>query len=231
MKRLVAAVVVGIMAVCLFGTTALADDPINVDIVVVGDGPVVTVNADGDDPSVFINGQDIQEPTVIKKNYGASTRLKNEVKTLGVLLGETSANLAVTSDGLVNALLAIGEHTSNLRELLGLTNQNAENFTNKDKELTAMQENQDSAILQLDNDLTELRGSLEEYVLSASEAVNSLTADYQTKLAELNAKVDANEAQLHREYNTKLFWTWGVLGAIGLLLGIRKLWQIRLGRD
>jgi len=234
MKKLAIAVVIGIMAVCLFGTTVLASDPIIVDVVVLGDDPTVTVEADGEGATIYINGQDIQQPTVkkytIENPYNDAT-LKEAISNLETLLEGTGMNLEVTSDGLAKVILVIGEHASNLRELLGITNQNEEDSVSRDNELLSRVENQNSQILQLVEEGMRLELSLDDYKIFVSESLRDMEADYQIALTELDTRLNAQVDKLRTDYNTKLAWTWGSLGVIGLLIGGWKLWQIRLKRD
>ena len=242
MKKLAIAVVIGIMAVCLFGTTVLASDPITVDVVVLGDDPTVTVEADGEGATVYINGQDIQQPTVkkyrIENPYDDAT-LKEAIDNLEVLLEGTgmnlevtSTNLEVTSDGLAKVILVIGEHTNNLRELLGIVNQDAENSLARDNELAVSGENQDLIIQQLTKEYLQLNVLFNDYKEDVAESFVSIEDDYQSALVELDTKMDARVEELHKDYDTKLAWTWGCVSVFGLLLlGIWRMWQVRLTRD
>ena len=242
MKKLAIAVVIGIMAVCLFGTTVLASDPITVDVVVKGDDPTVTVVADGTGATIYINGQDIQEPTVKKyriENPYDDAVLKEDINNLGAMLEEAGMDLAVTSDGLAKVILIIGEHTNNLRELLGIVIQNEENSVSRDNELVTRGEAQDFAVLQLDSEVTRLENSLVDYKAFVSDSFRDVEADYQTSLAGMEtdyqaaiANLDARVDELSSGFNAKLVWTWCSAGIYGLLLlGIWRLWQIRIRRD
>jgi len=229
MKKLAIAVVIGIMAVCLLGTTVLANDPedsdpenLDVKVVVIGTNPTVTVEADGNGATVYINGQDIQQPTVYRfENTYNDATLKEAISDLDALLAEAGMNLTVTSDGLAKVILVIGEHTSNLRELLGIVNQNEEDSIGRDNELVIRGESQDLAILQLGSEVIALRDSLSD-----------MEADYQVALSALSANMDARVDELSSDFNEKLVWTWGSVGAFGLLLlGIWRIWQVRLTRN
>ena len=235
MKKLAIAVVIGIMAVCLLGTTVLASDPITVDVVVLGDDPTVTVEADGDGATIYINGQDIQEPTVKKyriENPYDDAMLIEDISNLEALLEEAGMNLTVTSDGLAKVILVIGEHTSNLRELLGIVTQNEEDSVSRDNELAIRGDNQDLLIFEMGSEILVLRDSLEDYKVSTSESLSDMEADYQSALSALSADMDARVDELTSGFNAKLVWTWGSVGAFGLLLlGIWRLWQVRLRQD
>jgi len=231
MKKLAIAVVIGIMAVCLLGTTVLASDPISVDVVVLGDDPTVTVEADGEGATIYINGQDIQQPTVyeyrIENSYN-DAMLKEDISELEMLLEEAGMNLTVTSDGLAKVILVIGEHTSNLRELLGMVTQNEEDSVSRDNELVTRGENQELSIFQLAESYLELENSFNDYKVSASESLSNMEEAYQIALANVDTRVD----ELSSGFNEKLVWTWGSVGVFGLLLlGVWRLWQVRLKRD
>ncbi len=239
MKKLAIAVVTGLVAVCLLGTTVLASDPIIVDVVVLGDDPTVTVEADGEGATIYINGQDIQQPTVykyrIENSYDDAT-LKEAISGLDVLLAEAGMNLAVTSDGLAKVILVIGEHTSNLRELLGTVGQNEVDSVSRDNELITIGKAQDLVILQQEN-------SLDDYKLWVSEtftnmevdhqvALANMEADYQAAISDLSSNMDTRVDELSSDFNTKLVWTWASVGVFGLLLlGVWRLWQVRLRQD
>jgi len=238
MKKLAIAVVIGLLAVCLFGTTVLADDPITVNVVVLGDDPTVTVEADGEGATIYINGQDIQQPTVYKyriENSYNDAMLKEDISELEMLLEEAGMNLTVTSDGLAKVILVIGEHTSNLRELLGMVTQNEEDSVSRDNELATREENQELSIFQLAESYLELENSFNDYKVSASESLSDIEADNQVAISALSTKLDAQidvVEELQASYNAKLAWTWGSVGVFGLLLlGIWRVWQIRLRRD
>lgn len=242
MKKLAIAVVIGIMAVCLLGTTVLASDPITVDVVVLGDDPTVTVEADGEGATVYINGQDIQKPTVKKyriENPYDDAMLKDDINNLGAMLEEAGMSLAVTSDGLAKVILVIGEHTSNLRELLGIVTQNEEDSVSRDNELVTRGESRDSVMFQLGSEVISLRDSLEDYKTSASESLSAVEADYQKALATRDAdyhttlvNMDTRVDELSSGFNEKLVWTWSGFGAfVLLLLVVWGLWQVRLRQN
>ncbi len=225
MKKLLVAVVIGIMLVGLFGTSVLADgpedtNPVVVDIVIVGTDSTVTVEANGDDATLYINGQNLAEPTVIRRtkiyeyyidNPYNDNALKGNIHSLEALLGETGTILAVTNDGLAKIILVIGEHTGNLRELLGLATLNAEGSINRDNELES---------------------SIATHKLTTSESISDLEENYQRALATALVNMDARVDELSSDFNAKLVWTWSGVGVFGLLLlGIWRIWQVRLKRD
>jgi len=226
MKRLTIAIVISLMAVCLLGTSVLAAEPpppgdsIVVDIVVQGDDPTVTVEADGDGATIYINGQDLAEPTVKVKKYRIEnpyndTELKAAVSDLIGLLESTDLSVTLVSDGLAKVILVIGEHTLNLQEVLGLVTQNEGASVTRDNDLVALGESQEELILLLGNRLDALQLSF-----------NTLEGEYLDTVADTDVEIE----ELRSDYTTKLIVTWGVLGAAILLLLFWMVWRIRLGR-
>ena len=208
MKKLIVAIIVILTLVLVPSTVVFADDPIEVDITVLGNEPVVTLEADGDNATVYINGQDLAKPTVVRKTkkYYIENPYNDEVLT---------ENLSIVGDGLTNVILAVEEHNDNLQVLLDVVSQSV--LTN---------EEQSKLIKQLANSGMNLETILTEHVLFTDESLQSIKRGYQ----DANAKQDAKIDKLQSTYNNKLYWTWGSLGFVGLLLGIIKLWQIRLSR-
>jgi len=110
--------------------------------------------------------------------------------------------------------------------------QNEEDSVSRDNELVTRGDNQDLLIFQLAEECVELENSFNDYKVSTSKSLSDMEVDYQSALSDLSADMDARVDELSSDFNTKLVWTWGSVGVFGLLLlGIWRLWQIRLRRD
>jgi len=238
MKRIAIALVISLVAVFLLGTTVLAADPpdpeepIVVDIVILGDDPTVTVEADGDNATIYINGQDIQEPTVKVESYRIENpyndaKLKVAISDLTGLLESTGLDVSVISNGLAKVILVIGEHTDNLRELLGIVTQTAEDSITRDNELVAQGEDQDEVMLRLGAEFDTLGVSLSDL----EEEYRVLEEEHRVSVADTAIKIEELRGELRSDYTTKLAVTWGVLGAAFLLLLFWMVWRIRLARS
>ena len=238
MKRIAIALVISLVAVFLLGTTVLAADPpdpeepIVVDIVILGDDPTVTVEADGDNATIYINGQDFQEPTVKVESYRIENpyndaKLKVAISDLTGLLESTGLDVSVISNGLAKVILVIGEHTDNLRELLGIVTQTAEDSITRDNELVAQGEDQDEVMLRLGAEFDTLGVSLSDL----EEEYRVLEEEHRVSVADTAIKIEELRGELRSDYTTKLAVTWGVLGAAFLLLLFWMVWRIRLARS
>jgi len=179
------------------------DSGLDVDIVVVGDDADVDVDLYGNDntanvnfhsenPSVYINGQNINEPTVIVRSSGPSKgwimkRIDQAVSSLYDWAGETGQVLSLTMDGLAKVILTVEEQDSQLSEASSDTD-----------ELRAGLEAQ---IARLDNHENRLYGLdaqveahvAEDAILQAyvKDYANYLRADYDRKLMAIVATFSA----------------------------------------
>lgn len=227
MKKLTIAIVLGIVMILAFGSATLADDPITVDIVVLGEDPTVTVLADGSGAIVYINGVDIQQPVV----YSYSTENPYDDTVLKSSLELMSDAIDITSDGLSKVILVIQEHTSNITGLLNQIYHNNEASVDRDNELVVRGQNQDAVIALLDGRLVDLRDLIEANKQGTDENLLAMALDYRSAYLTANADIAELRSELQdvrSESNTKIVWTWGSLCAIGVLLGLWKLWAIRL---
>ena len=189
------------------------EDGLKVDIEVVGENAVITLSTTGTE--IYLSGQNINEPTVIRKtrtkeyfieNSYDDAVLKENISNIETFLEEAGVKLDMTGNGLAKVILVIGEHTDSLDELLGLVNQYNESAASRSSIQTVKEKSQDIAILQLNNELLALENSLKDQELFLRE--------------------------LEEDFNEKLVWTWGSVGVFGLLLlGIWRLWQVRLRQD
>lgn len=138
-----------LLAVLLPCEVALADDNLEVDITVVGDDPTVNVDADGDNPAIYINGQDIQKPTMrvyTYENRYDDTALKKALEDLRFMLDSTEANLVTTSEGLISVIQVLDVHTTNMRDMLDYTKEAESASVDRDNELVDIGKEQDSRI-------------------------------------------------------------------------------------
>lgn len=108
------------------------DSGLDVDIVVVGDDADVEVDVIGDDSEVtvnttgteiWINGQNLNEPTVIRQggNGGASKgwvrkRIDQAVGSLYSWAGDAQSRISLTADGLAKVIMTIGDQDTQLDE-------------------------------------------------------------------------------------------------------------------
>ncbi len=98
--------------------TVIGDNPdVNIDII--GEDAEVTVNTTGTD--IYLNGQNINEPTVIHKDNGVSggwvkKRINQAVGPIYSWAEETGARLSLTMDGLAKIIMAVKDQDSQLGE-------------------------------------------------------------------------------------------------------------------
>jgi len=191
MNKLRLGIILG-LAIMLFlpCNAVFADDGdgITVDINIEGDEPVVNVDAGGNNPTIYINGQDIQQPTayLIENDYD-DTSIVNGLSNLKSMLENTEANMITTSEGLIGVIQVLDEHTTNLRDMLDYISRTSQDSVNRDNELVEMGKNQDSRIMDMAEVLTASTFSIEE------------NAD---KIKELESMI----VKLDSEYHNKLMW-------------------------
>lgn len=225
MKRMIAVSVCLASMVLLPCSAASADDGgITVDINVVGDSPTVNVDADGNNPSVYINGQDIQKPTAYyyayENNYDDRAIVEG-LQTLKVMLESTEMNLITTSEGLVAVIQVLDEHTSNLRDILDYSKELESKSVSRDNELADMGREQDART-------TTLAGTLDVALRDITD--NSIRiANLETRIADQENKLAELYSNLQRTY---MFLGAGVLIILALsILGLFRRRSRRLKRD
>ena len=174
--------VLAIVALSMVTGNVYADDPppLDVDIAIVGDDADVEVDIYGDNPDVYINGQDIQEPTVyaytaIIANLYDDSALWDALGNIyeGAngqqdALGGIEANLGLLSEGLGKAILALESHNSSIsklaKELEGLeirTNTSLALLDTIDKELASDIKDLEARLLE---EIPLLEESLNNYI-------------------------------------------------------------------
>lgn len=195
--KLLTIVTLVVTVLILPGSPVFAEDGITVDIDIEGDSPVVNVEADGDNATVFINGQDIEQPTVYSHYYAYEnnyndTFLVNSIYDLQVLLSDTETNLITTSEGLVNVIQVIGEHTTNLQELLEYAKTIENGSVDRDNELAGIGREQDDRIQ-----------SLAISIDSLIDMVNNNSADIE-RISDDIKRLDKETDELKLGLNTAL---------------------------
>ena len=116
------------MILCI-GSVAYAADPpdpgLDVDIVVVGDNPDVGVDIYGDNAEVWINGQNLNNPTAVYNVIGGggfdngwvNQRISDSLAPLESWAEGQAAELNLTMDGLAKLILLVQEHSSEIGTL------------------------------------------------------------------------------------------------------------------
>lgn len=118
-------VFLAIVLLLSIGSVVYADDKedgLNVDIAILGDSPDVEVDIYGDDAEVWINGRNLNEPTVIIQNSGSRgtskgwilKRIDQAVGSLYTWAGETKYMLGLTMDGLAKVIITVEAQDSQL---------------------------------------------------------------------------------------------------------------------
>jgi hypothetical protein len=171
--------------------SAFADDGLAVDIDIEGDSPVVNVEADGNNPSVYINGQDIQQPTVysyVYENDYDDTALVAELQNLAAMLKNNEVNLTTTSEGLLSVIQVLDEHTSNLRTILDYTKEAESKAVDRDNNLAIRGQEQDARILKMADTINSLLDDITEHDGSISELERTVSKQ-EAKIGELKSSL------------------------------------------
>lgn len=218
MKKLIIGPLILAIMILLPCSTAFADDGISVDVDIYGDDPTVTVNADGNNPAVYINGQDIQKPTAYYYAYENDyddTDLVEGLQSLRSMLESSEATLITTSEGLVAVIQVLDEHTSNLREVFEYSKEVENKSVSRANEIASMGREQDSRILEMADVLNSSLDSTENNAMRIAELEKSF-AEHEKKFGELES-----------DFNRKLAILGGLLGACVLTLLVMGYYRIK----
>ena len=212
-KRCSLVLVVSLLATMLLGVYPVsADEGMDVDITIVGNDSDVDVDVVGDNPNININGQNINEPTVIRMEDSGADRWARRQLRKSVLpwMEETQNRLSLTMDGLAKLIVVTDSRTGEVdEELSQLATETREN-------LQYYVERLDEQQWQLDANDVALREALKNHreTIKATQewAVNDRKVtmdylDYRIALADYNNQV--------------VFWSLGgLLLVLALGLGI-----------
>ena len=159
------------------------DSGLDVDITVVGDDADVGVDIIGDNAEVWINGQNLNEPTVIRKSSGPSKgwimkRINQAVSSLYAWAGDSEVRLSLVTDGLAKVILIVKDQDTQLGEA---SNDASELRAGLEAQLTQL-DNHENRLSGLDAQVEALIA--EDAILQAyiTDYANYLQADYDRKL-------------------------------------------------
>lgn len=189
--------VILVVSILLSAGVVYADDEesgLDVDITVIGNDADVEVDLYGDDntanvtfhsenPTVLINGQDINEPTVIVRSSGPSKgwimkRIDQAVSSLYDWANETGQVLTMTMDGLAKVILTVEDQDSQL----DVASNDASELRTRLETQAAQLDNHESRLSGLDAQVEALIAKdaiLQAYV---KDYANYLQAEYDRKL-------------------------------------------------
>lgn len=195
------------------------DSDLKVDITVSGDNADVGVDLHGDDntasvtfysenPTVLINGQAINKPTVIHHTRTIDKRARQQLTILNTNLEQTAAMLNVTMDGLAKVIIKVQDQDSfNTYVLQGLD------------EHTMRLDEIDGEISSLHHQFSYLNVRLGDL----EGRHNALATDVEEGQAAMLERLDKMELDYHR----KLLIMAGVFLAVVLGLGLGLTRRIR----
>ena len=196
------------MLLCINSVAYAADPPddggLDVDIVIVGDDADVELGIDGDNPDVYLNGQNINEPTVIRHT---STRTVDKnarqlISELDALLGEYGGGLNLTANGLAKVIIQVQGQDSALSAM----SQDLDEYTARLDDLA------DGQVAGLNDQFSYLSGR----IWDLESRHNALATEVEDEQAAMLEKLDKMEL----DYNRKLLIMAGVFLAVVLGLGI-----------
>ena len=135
------------------------EDPgLNVDIAIVGDNPDVNIDIFGEDAEVtvnttgtdiYLNGQNINEPTVIHEGGGVSggwvkSKINQIVEPLYSFAGEAQAKISLFADGLAKVILLAQGNESELEASFSQLGDHSERLTTLESETASLGEQVDA---------------------------------------------------------------------------------------
>ena len=189
------------------------DGGLNVDITVTGDNPDVNVDVPGQDAKVtvntggtevYLNGQNINEPTVI---HSTSIRTLDKtarqlISELDALLGEYGAGLNLTANGLAKLIILVQGQDSALSDM----SQDLDEYTARLDDVA------DGQVAGLNDQFSYLSGR----IWDLESRHNALATEVEDEQAAMLEKLDRMEL----DYTRKLLIMAGVFLAVVLGLGI-----------
>lgn len=220
------------MLLCISPVAYAADPPddeggLNVDITVVGDNPDVDIDVQGEDAvvnldtsgtEIYLSGQNINEPTVIRKTKyypGVDKSARQQIDTLNAILQEHGGRLSLTMDGLAKLIIKVQEQDSALIYI----------FEGLD-EHTARLDDIDGKVSGLNGQVSYLNGQVSDLnirIWDLESRHNALATDVEEGQAAMLERLDKMEL----DYNRKLLIMAGVFLAVVLGLGIGLTRRIR----
>lgn len=187
---------------------AVVGDYSDVGVDVVGEGALVTVNTTGTE--VYLNGQNINEPTVINhtRTRTIDRRARQQLTILNTELEGTQENLNLAIEGLAKLIIQVQDQDSfNTYVLQGL-DENTMRLDEIDGEISSLHSQFSYLNVRL--------GDLED-------KHNALATDIEAEQAAILEKFD----QIEMDYHRKLLIMAGVFLAVVLGLGIGLTRRIR----
>jgi len=218
------------MLLCI-NSVAYADDPpdddsnLKVDITVVGDNADVNVDVPGQDSKVtvntggteiYLNGQNINEPTVINRTTTSIRTIdktaRQLVNELDLLLKEYGSALNLTANGLAKVIIQVQGQESTLNDMSQILDENT----------ARLDDLVDGQVAGLNDQFSDLSGRI--YDLEREN--NALATEVEEERAAMQERLDKMEL----DYNKKLVIMGGVffLVILGLGMGLtRRIHRIR----
>jgi len=152
------------MLFCISSVAYAADPPdpgLDVDIVVVGDNPDVGVDIYGDNAEVWINGQNLNNPTAVYNVIGGggfdsgwvNRRISDSLAPLESWAEFQTAGLDLTMDGLAKVILLVQEHSSEIGVL-------AESFDSQGRVASILESASDQRIRTLESQQAQITAEI-----------------------------------------------------------------------
>jgi len=218
------------MLLCI-NSVAYADDPpdddsnLKVDITVVGDNADVNVDVPGQDSKVtvntggteiYLNGQNINEPTVINRTTTSIRTIdktaRQLVNELDLLLKEYGSALNLTANGLAKVIIQVQGQESTLNDMSQILDENT----------ARLDDLVDGQVAGLNDQFSDLSGRI--YDLEREN--NALATEVEEERAAMQERLDKMEL----DYNKKLVIMGVVFSFVLLGLGMgltRRIHRIR----
>lgn len=182
--RIILPIFFSVGLILCISSVAYAADPLDVDIVVVGDDPDVGVGIHGDDPDVgvdiygdnaevWINGQNLNEPTAVYNIQGGSSgfagswvnqRILDSLAPLESWLESQAAVLDLTMDGLAKLILLVQEHGSEIGTL-------GESFNSQGRVASILESASDQRMRDLEEQQAQLMAELNQLTDSTNRTL------------------------------------------------------------
>ncbi len=152
------------MILCISSVAYADEEDENITVVVVGDNPDVGVDIYGDNAEVWINGQNLNEPTAVYNVQSVSSgydsgwvnrRISDSLAPFQSWAEGQTAGLNLTAEGLAKLILLVQEHSSEISTL-------AESFDSQGRVASILESASDQRMRDLEEQQAQITAELNQ---------------------------------------------------------------------